>query len=173
MSPPTTPTSSRLCAAQSARSLRPDLIGNGRIDVRQSHQFASQARYAALLARAGICCRSAWPRLSDRRRFDPPAAGVLAALSRNSALQARLQGRTHRQTPEWASTHPMSENRMQRELAEARASGRIGTEVRNRDAFLRQLDGVYVDDDPVQRSSTARASPTPTFGSSSTYPRDS
>ncbi len=83
--------------------------------------------------------------------YDPAGgAGVLAALSRNSALQARLQGRTHRQTPEWASTHPMSENRMQRELAEARASGRIGTGVRNRDAFLRQLDGVYVDDDPVQ-----------------------
>ena len=83
--------------------------------------------------------------------YDPAGgAGVLAALSRNSALQARLQGRTNRQTPEWASTHPMSENRMQRELAEARASGRIGTGVRNRDAFLRQLDGVYVDDDPVQ-----------------------
>ena len=83
--------------------------------------------------------------------YDPAGgAGVLAALSRNSALQARLQGRSHRQTPEWASTHPMSENRMQRELAEARASGRIGTGVRNRDAFLRQLEGVYVDDDPVQ-----------------------
>ena len=83
--------------------------------------------------------------------YDPAgAAGVLAALSRNSALQARLQGRTNRRAPEWASTHPMNENRMQRELTEARASGRLGTGVRNRDLFLRQLEGVYVDDDPVQ-----------------------
>ena len=83
--------------------------------------------------------------------YDPAgAAGVLAALSRNSALQARLQGRAHRQAPEWASTHPLSENRMQRELYEARASGRLGTGIRNRDAFLRQLDGIYVDDDPEQ-----------------------
>ncbi len=78
------------------------------------------------------------------------AAGVLAALSRNSALQARLQGRTNRQTPEWASSHPLSENRMQRELTEARASGRLGTGIRNRDLFLRQLEGVTVDDDPAQ-----------------------
>ena len=83
--------------------------------------------------------------------YDPAgAAGVLAALTRNSALQARLQGRTNRQTPEWASTHPLSVNRMQRELAEARQSGRLGTGVRNRDAFLRQIDGLYVDDDPAQ-----------------------
>ena len=39
---------------------------------------------------------------------------------------------------------------MQRELAEARQSGRLGTGVRNRDAFLRQIDGLYVDDDPAQ-----------------------
>ncbi len=60
--------------------------------------------------------------------YDPAgAAGVLAALSRASALEARVQGRTNRQTPEWASTHPLSENRMQRALAEARATGRLGT----------------------------------------------
>ena len=83
--------------------------------------------------------------------YDPAgAAGVLAALTRNSALQARLQGRANRQTPEWASTHPLSVNRMQRELVEARQSGRLGTGARNRDHFLRQIDGLYVDDDPAQ-----------------------
>jgi predicted Zn-dependent protease len=86
-----------------------------------------------------------------RAGYDPAgAAGVLAALSRQSALEARVQGRTNRQTPEWASTHPLSENRMQRALAEARATGRIGTGVRNRDQFLRELEGVFVDDDPAQ-----------------------
>jgi predicted Zn-dependent protease len=83
--------------------------------------------------------------------YDPGgAADVLAALTRQSALEARVQGRTNRQTPEWASTHPLSENRMQRALAEARATGRLGTGVRNRDQFLRELEGVYVDDDPAQ-----------------------
>src|SRR3954447_21801360 len=83
--------------------------------------------------------------------YDPAgAAGVLAALTRQSALEARVQGRTNRQTPEWGSTPPFSENRMQRALAEARATGRLGTGVRNRDQFLTELEGVYVDDDPAQ-----------------------
>ena len=83
--------------------------------------------------------------------YDPVgAAGILAALSRNSALQARVQGRSNRQTPEWASTHPLSENRMQRAFAEARQTGRLGKGIRNRDLFLNELEGLYVDDDPAQ-----------------------
>ena len=58
--------------------------------------------------------------------------------------------RTNRQTPEWASTHPLSENRTQRALAGARATGRLGIGMRNRDQFLAQLDGITVDDDPAQ-----------------------
>jgi predicted Zn-dependent protease len=83
--------------------------------------------------------------------YDPAgAAQLLAALSREQALQLRVQGRTNRQTPEWASTHPLSENRMQLALREAQAAGRLGTGIRNRDVFLRELEGVYVDDDPAQ-----------------------
>jgi predicted Zn-dependent protease len=83
--------------------------------------------------------------------YDPAgAAGILAALSRQSALQARVQGRSNRQTPEWASTHPLSENRMQRALAAAQATGRLGKGIRNREAFLSEIEGVYVDDDPAQ-----------------------
>src|SRR5437763_5785214 len=83
--------------------------------------------------------------------YDPAgAAEVLAALTRESALEARVLGRTNRQTPEWASTHPLSENRLQRALAEARATGRLGRGARNRDQFLGELEGVYVDDDPAQ-----------------------
>jgi predicted Zn-dependent protease len=83
--------------------------------------------------------------------YDPAGGpGILAALTRASALQARVQGRTNRQTPEWASTHPLSENRMQRALAGARATGRLGTGIRNRDSFLAQLQGITVDDDPAQ-----------------------
>lgn len=83
--------------------------------------------------------------------YDPAgAAEILAALGRNTALQARVQGRTNRQTPEWASTHPYIGNRLQRAAEEARATGRLGTGIRNRDGFLNQLEGVFVDDDPAQ-----------------------
>jgi predicted Zn-dependent protease len=83
--------------------------------------------------------------------YDPSgAAEILAALTRNSALQARIQGNDSRKLPEWASTHPLSENRMQRELTEARGTGRLGTGLVNRDRFLAQLDGAFVDDDPAQ-----------------------
>jgi predicted Zn-dependent protease len=83
--------------------------------------------------------------------YDPAGGpGVLAALGRATALQARVQGRTNRQTPEWASTHPLSENRTQQARADAQATGRLGTGLRNRDQFLAQLEGVFVDDDPAQ-----------------------
>jgi predicted Zn-dependent protease len=83
--------------------------------------------------------------------YDPAgAAGVLAAITRATALEARVQGQDSRQTPEWASTHPLSENRVQRALAEARQTGRVGTGQKNRDQFLGQLEGIYVDDDPAQ-----------------------
>jgi len=83
--------------------------------------------------------------------YDPAgAADMLAALTRQSAIEARVQGRTNRQTPEWASTHPLSENRMQRAIQEARQTGRLGKGIHNRGAFLSQIEGMYVDDDPAQ-----------------------
>lgn len=83
--------------------------------------------------------------------YDPVGGSeMLAALSRQTALQARVQGRTNRQTPEWASTHPLSENRMQRAMIDARSTGHLGRGIRNRDGFLAQLEGIYVDDDPAQ-----------------------
>lgn len=83
--------------------------------------------------------------------YDPGGgASMLAALTRATALSARTQGRTNRSTPEWASTHPLSQNRADRALAAAQRTGRVGQGLRNRDAFLAQLEGLYVDDDPAQ-----------------------
>lgn len=83
--------------------------------------------------------------------YDPlGGARVLAAIGRADALSSRIQGQSSRSTPEWASTHPLSANRVQRAQAEAQRTGRAGQGARNRDAFLAQLDGVYVDDDPAQ-----------------------
>src|SRR4029453_11829295 len=83
--------------------------------------------------------------------YDPNgSATMLAQISRSSALEARLQGDQNRSMPEWASTHPLSENRMAQAAQIARQTGRAGTGLRNRDAFLAQVDGVMVDDDPAQ-----------------------
>ena len=83
--------------------------------------------------------------------YDPAGASdLLGALARSSALDARVQGQANRRIPEWALTHPLSENRMQRASQEARGTGRLGTGIRNRDGFLSQLEGMYVDDDPAQ-----------------------
>jgi predicted Zn-dependent protease len=83
--------------------------------------------------------------------YDPNAsATMLAALGRADALELRMQGRDQRQTPEWARTHPNSENRVVQAAALARQTGRAGAGLRNRDQFLAQLDGVTVDDDPAQ-----------------------
>jgi predicted Zn-dependent protease len=83
--------------------------------------------------------------------YDPNgSATMLAQLTRTSALEARLQGDRNRSTPEWASTHPLSENRMAQARQIARQTGRAGSGARNRDAFLAQVEGMMVDDDPVQ-----------------------
>lgn len=83
--------------------------------------------------------------------YDPMgSATMLEALVRNDALETRIQGRDSRSTPEWARTHPLSINRTQRAQAEARGTGRAGQGLRNRDQFLANLEGIYVDDDPAQ-----------------------
>ena len=83
--------------------------------------------------------------------YDPLASrSMLAALSRSSALEARVQGNDNRSTPEWAQTHPLNENRVRQAAALAQRSPRAGTGIRNRDVYLAQIDGMIVDDDPAQ-----------------------
>jgi len=83
--------------------------------------------------------------------YDPNGSStMLAQLTRTTALEARIQGDRNRSTPEWASTHPLSENRMAQAAQMARQTGRAGTGLRNRDAFLAQVEGIMVDDDPAQ-----------------------
>lgn len=103
--------------------------------------------------------------------YDPAGApGILAAIGRQTALEARVQGQTNRQLPEWASTHPLNQNRIQRTFAEARGTGRLGTGQRNRDQFLAQLEGVYVDDDPEQGVIDGRSFAHPDLGMHFTVP---
>ena len=97
--------------------------------------------------------------------YDPNAsATMLGQLTRSAALEARLQGDRSRSTPEWASTHPLSENRMQQASQLSRQTGRAGQGLRNRDAFLAQLDGAMVDDDPEQGIIDGRSFTHPDLG---------
>jgi predicted Zn-dependent protease len=84
--------------------------------------------------------------------YDPNAsASLLASLGAATSLEARAAGRNdERSAPAWAQTHPLSAERVSRATNTARATGRSGTGLRNRDQFLAQVDGVLVDDDPRQ-----------------------
>lgn len=81
--------------------------------------------------------------------YDPRAlSSMLASLAAQSALDARVSGRGG-SIPEWASTHPDPAKRVSRTLSLGGTTGSKST-LRNRDAFLKALDGVMIDDDPAQ-----------------------
>jgi predicted Zn-dependent protease len=83
--------------------------------------------------------------------YDPNGGStMLAQITRSTALEARIQGKQNRSTPEWASTHPLSENRAAQAAQLARQTGRAGNGLRNRDVFLSQIQGMTIDDDPAQ-----------------------
>jgi predicted Zn-dependent protease len=84
--------------------------------------------------------------------YDPAAsASLLASLGAATALEARAVGRNdERALPSWSRTHPLSADRVKRAAQKAQATGRAGTGLRNRDAFLAQIDGMMIDDDPRQ-----------------------
>ena len=84
--------------------------------------------------------------------YDPTAsASFLGSLGAAASLEARAVGRDdERSTPSWTRSHPLSADRVTRASKTAQATGRAGTGVRNRDAFLAHIDGLMVDDDPRQ-----------------------
>jgi predicted Zn-dependent protease len=84
--------------------------------------------------------------------YDPAAAAsFLNSLGAATSLEARAVGRNdERSTPSWARSHPLSADRASNATRAANATGRAGTGLRNRDAFLARIDGMMVDDDPKQ-----------------------
>ena len=84
--------------------------------------------------------------------YDPAGApGILSAIGRATALEARVQGAVQPPAARMGEHAPAQpEPDPARRFTEARATGRLGTGLRNRDEFLAQLEGVYVDDDPEQ-----------------------
>ena len=85
--------------------------------------------------------------------YDPYAAGdMLGALGRHEQYMGRTRGRDEaRAIPEWARTHPLAGNRVERAAETAAATGVADGAVPEFEArYLRELDGLLYGDDPAQ-----------------------
>jgi predicted Zn-dependent protease len=85
--------------------------------------------------------------------YDPYAAGdMLGALGRHEEYLGRTRGRDEaRAIPEWARTHPLAGNRVERAAQKAAATGIAdGALPELEGPYLRELDGLLYGDDPRQ-----------------------
>ena len=85
--------------------------------------------------------------------YDPYAAGdMLGALGRHEQYMARTRGRDEaRAIPEWASTHPLAGNRVERAARTAAATGIADGALPELETdYLREVDGLLYGDDPEQ-----------------------
>lgn len=85
--------------------------------------------------------------------YDPYAASdMLGALGRHEEYMGRTRGRDEaRAIPEWARTHPLSGNRVERAAQTAAATGIADGALPELEApYLRELDGLLYGDDPAQ-----------------------
>jgi predicted Zn-dependent protease len=85
--------------------------------------------------------------------YDPYAVeDMLAALGRHEQYMIRTRGRDEaRAIPEWARTHPLTENRVERARAKAQETGASPDQLPERElVYLGELDGLLYGDDPEQ-----------------------
>jgi predicted Zn-dependent protease len=85
--------------------------------------------------------------------YDPYAASdMLDALARQEQYQSLSRSRDEaRSIPEWARTHPLTENRVQRARDAAAKTGAGPDDIPEYEApFLREVDGLLYGDDPAQ-----------------------
>lgn len=85
--------------------------------------------------------------------YDPyEAADMLRALTRQEQFaSASADQNAARRMPEWTMTHPLTENRIQRAAATAKATGLADDALPEKvEPFLTELDGMLYGDDPQQ-----------------------
>jgi len=85
--------------------------------------------------------------------YDPyAAADMLGALARQEAYMTATAGRDEaRAIPEWALSHPLTENRVRRARDDARKTGLADDALpENVAPYLREVDGLLYGDDPEQ-----------------------
>src|SRR3546814_2213426 len=74
-------------------------------------------------------------------------SSALRSLAAQNSLDQQIAGAGARSVPEWVSTHPDPQSRVQRAASHA-ASTNVTNGKRNRDAFLTAIDGIMYGDDP-------------------------
>lgn len=92
-------------------------------------------------------------RYSREARYDPHAAAdMLASLARHEQFLTATRARDEaRSIPEWARTHPLTENRIERARSAAAASGVGPDALPEKEAdYMRAVDGLLYGDDPKQ-----------------------
>ncbi len=92
--------------------------------------------------------------------YDPHAAAdMLDALARHERFMTASQGRDEAKgIPEWARTHPLTENRIERARDTARATGVADDQLPEHELrYLAELDGLLYGDDPQQGFVLGRA----------------
>ena len=84
--------------------------------------------------------------------YDPhSAADMLASLGRNEQFLTATQGRDASGIPEWARTHPLTDNRIERARETARSLGVAPGALPEREReYLTRIDGLLYGDDPQQ-----------------------
>ena len=85
--------------------------------------------------------------------YDPHAAAdMLSALGAQEAYRNALRDAdSAKSIPEWARTHPLTENRIERARSEASSTGvEKGALPENEAGYLREVDGLLFGDDPEQ-----------------------
>ena len=87
-----------------------------------------------------------------RAGYDPYGASrFLQALSRSTAMRAALLGaRSGDQQPDIMSTHPSTQERIERARLAARQFGAPGVGATERDTYLAVIDGIDFGDDPAE-----------------------
>ncbi|WP_375428252.1 M48 family metalloprotease [uncultured Sphingomonas sp.] len=106
--------------------------------------------------------------------YDPYAEGeMLARLAANERFVAATAGRDEaRSIPEWASSHPLTGNRIERATEGARAMGLTNDQLpENEAAYLRAVDGMLYGDDPEQGFVLGRRFAHPVMGITFEAPR--
>jgi predicted Zn-dependent protease len=115
------------------------LLGQGAqlytLSFSREQEYEADTLGARYLARAGYSARGAAEMLDDLQRHD--------------ALIARTTGRDAKAVPQWASTHPLTAERVRRASTQAQTAGARNAEPQ-RDRYLSAIDGLLFGDDPAQ-----------------------
>lgn len=91
-------------------------------------------------------------RYISRAGYDPfSAPDMLTSLGRQTTLDAKIMGQKADNVPNWARTHPLTQDRVARAARRAQETGiGPGSRPRNRDQFLAAINGMVMDDTAEQ-----------------------